>query len=103
MKIITTQAELDKLKEIPIGQEISIEAELRVPHIIEVFGKLTIKFKLDCSWADDRYFRANSQPHIEAWENSHPHKIAFRKGTVLYECDRLGRKIKVINHLTHQR
>jgi hypothetical protein len=28
------------------------------------------------------------------WENgSYPHKIAFRKGTVLYRCDRLGRKI----------
>ena len=26
----------------------------------------------------------------------HPHKIAFRRGTVLYECDRMGRKIEVV-------
>jgi hypothetical protein len=28
------------------------------------------------------------------WENpEYPHKIAFREGTVLYECDKYGRKI----------
>lgn len=27
------------------------------------------------------------------WPNpNHPHKIAFRKGTVLYECDRFGKQ-----------
>jgi hypothetical protein len=29
------------------------------------------------------------------WQNpEYPHKIAFRKGTVLYECDRNGKKIE---------
>ena len=28
------------------------------------------------------------------WENpTYPHKVAFREGTVLYECDRFGKKI----------
>jgi hypothetical protein len=31
---------------------------------------------------------------MHAWESaSYPHKIAFRKGTVMYECDRFGKKV----------
>ncbi len=31
---------------------------------------------------------------IFAWDNpSYPHKIAFRKGKVLYQCDKMGKKI----------
>jgi hypothetical protein len=31
---------------------------------------------------------------MHAWENrSYPHKIAFRKGTVLYQCDKFGKCI----------
>jgi len=34
---------------------------------------------------------------LHEWKNrpKYPHKIAFRKGTVLYECDRLGKEIKM--------
>jgi hypothetical protein len=32
---------------------------------------------------------------LYAWEKpAYPHKIAFRKGTVLYRCDRFGRELK---------
>ena len=44
---------------------------------------------------DDRYI-AIEVPIKDTyiWKNAeYPHKIAFRKGTVLYECDRLGKKI----------
>jgi hypothetical protein len=31
---------------------------------------------------------------LHAWKDAqYPHKIAFRKGTVLYECDKMGKKV----------
>ena len=43
---------------------------------------------------NDRYIAIEiSKKDIYAWENpEYPHKIAFRKGKVLYEVDHLGRK-----------
>ena len=42
----------------------------------------------------DRYIAIEiAKADLYAWPNpEYPHKIAFRKGTVLYECDRLGKK-----------
>src|SRR5581483_7545511 len=47
------------------------------------------------SIADDRYVAIQvEKSDLYAWTNpAYPHKIAFRKGTVLYECDRFGKKI----------
>ena len=40
---------------------------------------------------------------LHEWKKNpkYPHKIAFRSGTVLYECDRLGREIKRSPSRTH--
>ena len=47
------------------------------------------------SGANDRYVAIQiRQCDLYAWPNpTYHHKIAFRKGTVLYECDRNGNKI----------
>ena len=44
----------------------------------------------------DRYVAISvSRGDLYAWPNAeYPHKIAFRKGTVLHEVDRLGKKIE---------
>ncbi len=44
----------------------------------------------------DRYVAIAVKPtNMYAWPNpSYPHKIAFREGKVLYECDRFGDKIE---------
>jgi hypothetical protein len=43
----------------------------------------------------DRYIAIRiAKKDLHAWKNgSYPHKIAFRKGTVLHECDRFGKKV----------
>ncbi len=45
--------------------------------------------------AGDRYIAIEiAKSDLFAWKNpQYPHKIAFRKGTVLYECDRFGKKL----------
>ena len=42
----------------------------------------------------DKYLAIKVQiKDLYAWKDpSYPHKIAFRKGTVLYQCDKLGKK-----------
>jgi hypothetical protein len=44
---------------------------------------------------DDRYIAIQvKKEDLHAWENGdYPHKIAFREGTVLYECDRFGKQL----------
>ena len=44
---------------------------------------------------DDRYIAIKvAKKDLHAHDNgSYPHKISFRKGTVLHECDRYGKKI----------
>jgi len=46
--------------------------------------------------AGDRYVAIRvAVEDMYAWPNAeYPHKIAFRKGAVLYECDRFGDEIK---------
>ena len=43
----------------------------------------------------DRYVAIKvAKKDLYAWPKaSYPHKVAFRKGTVLHECDRLGKKL----------
>ena len=46
---------------------------------------------------DDRYIAVQiNRGDLFEWKNhpSYPHKIGFRKGTVLYDCDRYGEKIE---------
>ena len=45
--------------------------------------------------AGDKYVAIRVQvKDLHAWKDpQYPHKIAFRKGTVLYQCDKLGKKI----------
>jgi len=49
---------------------------------------------------DDRYVAIKIKvADLHEWENpNYPHKIAFRKGMVLYVVDRLGREIKCTTH-----
>ncbi len=70
--IIVTQQQLDELKKIEKDEEVIIEKDLKLNCIVEVWGKLIINAKIDCSWFEDRYFvaRGNSAPSIEAWGNS---------------------------------
>jgi hypothetical protein len=73
MKIVVKkQTDIEKITEVKKGDTLTIEADIRLPRIIEVFGKLIIKAKTDCSWIENRYFRANSSPTIYNWENSSP-------------------------------
>lgn len=52
------------------------------------------EFRSVCS---DRYLAISvALKDVYEWKNrpSYPHKIGFRKGKVLYECDRMGKEIK---------
>ena len=46
---------------------------------------------------EDRYVAIQvEEKDLYAWPNpAYPHKISFRKGTVLHECDRYGREVKI--------
>jgi hypothetical protein len=69
MKKITTQKQLDALVEegIKAGEEVAIEAELRLGGVLHVYGSLTINRKLDSDWYEDRYVRAWGSATVEAW------------------------------------
>lgn len=68
---ITSQAELDALPD-----SFSVFTEI---HIVSAPGvEITVS-------PSDVYLRPNAR---------HPHKIAFRAGEVLYECDVMGKKIQ---------
>ena len=71
MKLITTQQELDALREIKAGEEVEIKAEstLRLNFNISIFGKLKISTKIDCSFYVN-YFVAWENSSVVAWGNS---------------------------------
>ena len=71
MKLITTQQELDALREIKAGEEVEIKAEstLRLNFNISIFGKLKISTKIDCSFYGN-YFVAWENSSVVAWGNS---------------------------------
>ncbi len=71
--IINTQEELDKIKIVNADEELVIStAGLKLNCVIEIFGNLILKVNIDTSWSENRFFRANSSPRIEAWANSSP-------------------------------
>jgi len=73
MKKITTQAQLNKLKRVEVGEEIIIEStkELILNSKIEVFGILKIysTVKMEKLWQSN-YIVARGNSSVEAWENS---------------------------------
>ena len=70
MKIIKTQEELDNLKEVKKDEEVTIDAELRLNHILNVYGRLSINKKLDCSRWNKRHVVAWGNSSVVAWGNS---------------------------------
>ena len=80
MKIIKTQAQLDKLTEIKAGEEVTIGAALRLPGILHVYGKLTISKPLDTSWYEDRFVRAWGSATVEAWGSATVRLLGFAIG-----------------------
>ena len=70
--IITTQKELDNLKQVKKEQEVIIESstELTLNFILEVYGVLKIKCKVNCSRRNEKYFRARENSSVEARGNS---------------------------------
>ena len=87
--VITKQKDFDKIEEVKLGDEVIFEAEkIKVNCILKVFGKLTLRGEIDCSWGENRYIeawgnsspsieaRGNSSPSIEAWGNSSPSIVA---------------------------
>jgi hypothetical protein len=75
--IVNTQAELDAIKKVEIGEEVIIKASLRLGIKLEVLGTIIFETSIDTSW-DDRYLIAptGSQPQIEARGSSQPRIIA---------------------------
>ena len=69
-KIIKTQDELDQLKQIEKGDEVIIEASLRLNCILDVFGVLRVNAALDCNRWQGRYVRAKGNSSVVARENS---------------------------------
>ncbi len=69
---ITSQEQLDALKEITKEQEVTIEAsvELRLGGLLRVYGKLKIYSKLNTAWYG-RHVEAWGSSHVEAWGSSH--------------------------------
>jgi len=68
--IITTQTQLNKLKEVKVGQKVVIKAALRLPGILKVYGELTIKKPLDCDWYQDRHVEASGSATVEASDSA---------------------------------
>ena len=66
---ITTQEQLDQLKEIEKDESVVIETELKLNATIAIFGRLLIKAKIECSWAG-RYFVAWGNASVVAWGNA---------------------------------
>jgi hypothetical protein len=65
--IISTQKQLDELKEVKAGENVTITAALRLPGILYVRGCLVIQKPLDGDWNENRFVRASGSATIEAW------------------------------------
>ena len=70
IKNITTQKQLDALKEVKEGQTVYIKAALRLPGILTVRGSLIIEKNLDTDWYEDRYVEAWDSATVEAWDSA---------------------------------
>jgi hypothetical protein len=72
MQNITTQKQLDNLvlKGIKAGEEVSINASLKLGGILNVSGNLTINKPLDSNLYEGRYVRASGSATVEAWDSA---------------------------------
>jgi hypothetical protein len=72
MKItINTQEEFDKLTEIKKEDDITVECEVRLNSILNVYGKILFKRRADCSSTyGDRYVVARENSSVVVRENS---------------------------------
>ena len=68
---INTQEEFDKLKEVKKEDDITVECEVRLNSILNVYGKILFKRRTDCSSTyGDRYVEARENSSVVAWGNS---------------------------------
>ena len=67
--IIRSQEEFDNITEVKADEEVITECDLKLNCKLQVFGKLLIKFKLDCSWCE-RYVVARESSSVESRESS---------------------------------
>jgi len=65
--IISTQKQLDELKEVKAGENVTITAALRLPGILYVRGCLVIQKPLDGDWNENRFVRASGTATVRAW------------------------------------
>jgi len=119
VKIVSTQEELDQLREVPAGEEVEIRSgkTLSLNYDIEVRGFIRIEARLEYNaravlwgnasaelWDNARAeLRGNASAELwgnaraELWDNARAMlrvPPGYRRGTVLYECDRRGAKIR---------
>jgi hypothetical protein len=64
--IISTQKQLDELKEVKAGENVTITAALRLPGILYVRGCLVIQKPLDGDWNENRFVRASGTATVRA-------------------------------------
>ena len=95
VKIVSTQEELDQLREVPAGEEVEIRSgkTLSLNYDIEVRGFIRIEARLEYNARAVLWGNASA----ELWDNARAMlrvPPGYRRGTVLYECDRRGEKIR---------
>ena len=69
-KIIKTQFQLNRLKEVKADEVVIINAELKLNGILRVYGRLEIRKNLDCNRYQNRYVEAFANSTVEAFNNS---------------------------------
>jgi len=69
-KIIKTQFQLNRLKEVKDNEEVIINAELKLNGILRVYGRLEIRKNLDCNRYQNRYVKAYENSTVKASGNS---------------------------------
>jgi len=68
--IITTQKQLDKLREIKTDEEVIIKEKLKLNYILDVYGRLIIETTLECNYWNNKYIKAYGNSSIIAYGNS---------------------------------
>ncbi len=69
-KIIKTQFQLNRLKEVKADEVVIINAELKLNGILNVYGRLEIRKNLDCNRYQNRYVKAYENSTVKASGNS---------------------------------
>jgi hypothetical protein len=75
--IVTTQAQLDAIKEVKVDEEVVIEVALTLNAKLYVFGRLSMRANLNCSWngrcvvaRENSSVVARGHSSVEAWGHS---------------------------------